>query len=306
LAGDYSVEIQTPGGEKLYEGTLAIRPLGEAYALAWTGYLLLPSRRPARFSGIGTLEGENALIATFQQDDAPPFRATVRELFDKIPSSKGERYADAFRHGSLRGLLYAPRGNDPQAPHDQDEVYMVVRGSGSFTVEDARCAFGEGDLLFVPAKARHRFESFTDDLVVWALFYGPAGGEVPDDVRREIEHDNGEFATAFASGNAAAVANLYTETGRLYPPNQPIIEGRAAMVAFWDGAMKAGVQEVALSTNEVFSLGMFAAETGKATLTGTDGRVIDEGKYIVIWQRVDGLWRLHRDCWNSSRPATPG
>src|SRR5262249_15279677 len=105
--------------------------------------------------------------------------------------------------------------------------------------------------------------------------------------------------------SSAAVAKLYTETGRLYPPNQPIIEGREAIAAFWDGAMKTGVRQVALRTNEVVSLGMFAAETGEAILTGADGPVIHEGKYIVIWQRVDGRWRLHRDCWNSSRPATP-
>jgi len=37
--------------------------------------------------------------------------------------------------------------------------------------------FGPGDVLFVPAFAEHRFESFTDDLVVWVLFYGPEGGE---------------------------------------------------------------------------------------------------------------------------------
>ena len=37
----------------------------------------------------------------------------------------------------------------------------------------------EGNLavLFVPAHEEHRFESFTDDLVVWVMFYGPEGGE---------------------------------------------------------------------------------------------------------------------------------
>ncbi len=37
--------------------------------------------------------------------------------------------------------------------------------------------FGPGDLLFVPAGVVHRFEEFTDDLVVWVVFYGPPGGE---------------------------------------------------------------------------------------------------------------------------------
>ena len=37
--------------------------------------------------------------------------------------------------------------------------------------------FAPGDVLFVPAHEEHRFESFTDDLVVWVMFYGPEGGE---------------------------------------------------------------------------------------------------------------------------------
>jgi hypothetical protein len=70
LAGSYAVEIHAPEGEKLYEGELVIQPFAESYTLAWSGYLLIPVREPATFSGIGMLEGE-VLISTFQKDTAP-------------------------------------------------------------------------------------------------------------------------------------------------------------------------------------------------------------------------------------------
>jgi ketosteroid isomerase-like protein len=35
------------------------------------------------------------------------------------------------------------------------------------------------------------------------------------------------------------------------------------------------------------------------------GQVIDNGKYVVLWRREAGQWKLHRDIWNSSQPA-PG
>ncbi|MDQ3378133.1 MAG: cupin domain-containing protein, partial [Actinomycetota bacterium] len=38
-----------------------------------------------------------------------------------------------------------------------------------------------GDALFVPAGVEHRFENFTDDLVAWVVFYGPEGGEEPEE-----------------------------------------------------------------------------------------------------------------------------
>jgi mannose-6-phosphate isomerase-like protein (cupin superfamily) len=105
-------------------------------------------------------------------------RATVDEVLRLIPT-EGVRSAAAFSHGTLTVKLYAPRGTDPQQPHLQDEVYVVVRGSGRFFCAGERTPFGPGDLLFVPARIEHRFEDFTDDLTVWVVFYGPQGGERP-------------------------------------------------------------------------------------------------------------------------------
>jgi mannose-6-phosphate isomerase-like protein (cupin superfamily) len=34
-------------------------------------------------------------------------------------------------HGSMQVRFYAPRGVDEQTPHGQDELYVVVQGSGS-------------------------------------------------------------------------------------------------------------------------------------------------------------------------------
>jgi len=44
---------------------------------------------------------------------------------------------------------------------------------------------------------------------------------------------------------------------------------------------------------------------GTFTLKGKGGQELDAGKYIVIWKREDGQWKLHRDIFNSSLPA-PG
>lgn len=68
--------------------------------------------------------------------------------------------------------FYAPRGVDPQTPRDQDELYFVARGSGWFVAEGQRRRFSAGDLIFVPARAEHRFEEFTEDFATWVVFFG--------------------------------------------------------------------------------------------------------------------------------------
>jgi mannose-6-phosphate isomerase-like protein (cupin superfamily) len=106
-------------------------------------------------------------------------RIGVAEALANLPGPSGERWATVLEHGTLDVEIYAPRGEDPQTPHSRDEVYVVVQGTGDFRHGAQVDRFGPGDLLFVPALEVHRFERFSEDLVVWVVFYGPEGGEAP-------------------------------------------------------------------------------------------------------------------------------
>ena len=95
----------------------------------------------------------------------------------ELPGPAGERSVPLLEHGSLIVEIYAPRGHDPQTPHTRDELYVVAQGHGTFFDGTARRPFGPADLIFVAAGTPHRFEAFSDDLLVWVMFYGPEGGE---------------------------------------------------------------------------------------------------------------------------------
>jgi mannose-6-phosphate isomerase-like protein (cupin superfamily) len=106
-------------------------------------------------------------------------KITVADVTEMMPpeSTIGRRYAEPFKHGTMRLGYYAPRGHDPQQPHEQDELYFIEAGTGTFVCDEERSTFGPGDALFVPAHAIHRFEEFTDDFAAWVVFWGPQGGE---------------------------------------------------------------------------------------------------------------------------------
>jgi len=84
---------------------------------------------------------------------------------------------EAMAHGSMSVILFTPRGKDYQTTHAQDEIYIVMTGSGILVIEEQPFPFTAGDVLFVAAGTMHRFAEFTDDLVTWAIFWGPTGGE---------------------------------------------------------------------------------------------------------------------------------
>jgi len=104
---------------------------------------------------------------------------TTLEAARKAPLTPGRNSALMLEHGTMSLRFYYPRGTDPQGPHDQDELYVVTRGTGSFVRGAERVPFGPGDVLFVAAGVVHRFEDFSDDLETWVVFYGAKGGEVP-------------------------------------------------------------------------------------------------------------------------------
>jgi mannose-6-phosphate isomerase-like protein (cupin superfamily) len=101
----------------------------------------------------------------------------------RLPMPATERWpegvwdVEAIKHGTMSAVLFAPQGTDYQNSHEQDELYVVLSGSGTLVLDDSRISFSPGDVLFVPARRQHHFESFTQDLVTWAIFWGPVGGE---------------------------------------------------------------------------------------------------------------------------------
>ena len=90
-----------------------------------------------------------------------------------LPLPAGRRSAEVFVDGDLELRLYAPKGHDPQTPHDRDELYIVASGRGAFRVGGKAHAFEPGALLYAAAHEEHRFEDFSDDFAVWVMFYGP-------------------------------------------------------------------------------------------------------------------------------------
>jgi mannose-6-phosphate isomerase-like protein (cupin superfamily) len=83
----------------------------------------------------------------------------------------GKILATLMEHGTMYVEVYRPDKIDRQIAHSQDEIYVIISGSGSFFNNGERRPFAEGDLIFVPAGVEHRFEDFTDDFATWVIFY---------------------------------------------------------------------------------------------------------------------------------------
>jgi mannose-6-phosphate isomerase-like protein (cupin superfamily) len=102
------------------------------------------------------------------------------DSLDHIRSERGELYHEFLSVPDLSGGLYVLEAGaiDPQSPHGEDELYVVMAGRGRIEVGDEARDVGPGSVVFVGARVPHRFVDITERLVILVAF-GPAEGSRP-------------------------------------------------------------------------------------------------------------------------------
>ena len=104
-------------------------------------------------------------------------KISLLDLENILLKQKENVFIEGLRHGTMRVELYIPNKIDYQQPHDQDELYFIISGSGILKLEGNNIECKENDVIFVPAKTNHMFENFTNNFKTYVVFYGKNGGE---------------------------------------------------------------------------------------------------------------------------------
>ena len=99
----------------------------------------------------------------------------LEELADKVAGDE-PRFFEFLRVPSISGAVYRlPAGaRDMQAPHLEDEVYVVAEGRARLRVGDQEHEVRPGTILFVRATEQHSFFDVEEDLTLLA-FFGSSG-----------------------------------------------------------------------------------------------------------------------------------
>jgi len=118
-------------------------------------------------------------------------------------------------------------------------------------------------------------------------------------VKTSIDQANQTFSAAFAKGDAASLAALYTEQATILPPGAPMMKGRKNIETFWKEAMTT-LKNLKLKAVDVESFGTTTArEIGTFTADAGPQQVV--GKYVVIWKKSGKSWHLSTDIWNTDK-----
>jgi ketosteroid isomerase-like protein len=97
------------------------------------------------------------------------------------------------------------------------------------------------------------------------------------------------------------LANAYCKEGLILPPGADIIMGREAIKQSW--ILPKGVSvphhkitpvEITVKDDWAYDIGYYEGTTIKRN----GDKVNFRGKYVIVWKKEDGDWKIYADAWN--------
>jgi len=102
----------------------------------------------------------------------------------------------------------------------------------------------------------------------------------------------------FNQGDALRTAAHYTDDAQILPPRHPLIEGKAAIAAFFEANID---KYIGFGNETTWSVvrGDVGVEQGIYKVRNVRvGQDVETGKYLRIWKRTNDGWKLYRDMFS--------
>lgn len=122
------------------------------------------------------------------------------------------------------------------------------------------------------------------------------------EAKAAIEARSKVYVDALNNKDSVGLANCYTSDGKFMAPNEKSVVGRANIQKLVGQWMKSGMPNFSIETVEVWGNDEVLAAEENWSFKDKDGKIVDQGKAIEVYKKEDGVWKLHRDCFNSDMP----
>lgn len=132
----------------------------------------------------------------------------------------------------------------------------------------------------------------------------PASGFDIDAVRQRIEIANMTFGDRYRKDDASWYAGRYTKDACVMPANETTICGLDAIRGyFYYGGANRDI-DISVKAIDVYGSADAVIEEGNYDIPNPKGGYFDRGKFIAIWKLDGEGWKVYREIWTSSMPAS--
>lgn len=131
----------------------------------------------------------------------------------------------------------------------------------------------------------------------------PLPGFNVEEAKAEIREKTNRFTAAHISKDTAFLNDIFTAGATIYPPNAEAVTGLTAIAQLnWDW-VNYGIYEFDEVSGKMYGNGEYMIDEGTYFLRYGEENITDRGKYINIWKKDNGEWRIISNIWNTSLPV---
>lgn len=121
----------------------------------------------------------------------------------------------------------------------------------------------------------------------------------------DIERANAAFTSAHVAGDVAAIDAMFTRDAKSFPPGADAVVGPAALHTLTVEYLESGIKEFQELTTDCYGNGDLLVDQGTYVVTYGPASTVERGKYMNVWKREDGTWKIHANIWNTSPAGAP-
>jgi ketosteroid isomerase-like protein len=122
-------------------------------------------------------------------------------------------------------------------------------------------------------------------------------------MKKIVSERNLVYNNAMVNGDSLNLVNHFTSDCVVLPPNGEQIVGKAAIIPAVMSFSKMGIKKFTDETTRVLGGSNYIIEEGNYFFGGENNSTLDKGKYLCVWKKEGGEWRVCSNMWNTSLPA---
>ncbi len=123
--------------------------------------------------------------------------------------------------------------------------------------------------------------------------------------RKVIEENNARFTKAHVTGDGKLIDSMFTKDARSLPPESEPVIGVAAISKLTAQYLAAGVAEFTEVTTDFYGNEDLLIDQGNYVMVYGKEKTMEKGKYVNVWKKEDGVWKIYSNIWNTNAPAVP-
>lgn len=125
-----------------------------------------------------------------------------------------------------------------------------------------------------------------------------------EEAKKAIAASNGIYFSSFVKNDANIFADRYADDCIILAPNSSSFIGRKGALAFFKLGYDAGLRNGKFITTAIYGDGReYVTELGQWQSIDANGKITDDGKFLVLWKKTSAGWKMFRDSFSSNHPA---